>query len=54
MFNELRSEDHLNYKVLLKYLNHWFHEVESAKTDATMFQSRIREPSRLKRYMQLR
>ena len=37
MFNDLSSEEHSNYKVLIKHLKHQFHKVESAKTYATLF-----------------
>ena len=37
VFDELSTEECLNYKVLIKCLKHRFHKVESAKTHATMF-----------------
>ena len=37
VFDELISEEHWNYKVLIKHLKHQFHKKESAKTYATMF-----------------
>ena len=36
LFVELSSEEHTNYKVLIKHLKHWFCKVESAKTYVTV------------------
>ena len=45
VFDELSTEEHLNYRVLVKCLKHRFHKVESAKTYATMFWKRDQKAS---------